>query len=598
MKSHKNSTSQTIEELNQAIDITELGIWEWSLEEDSVFLSDGVFKIIGVKPKDFDHTMTYIVAKVIHPESRMDFMKAMAQLRREGSTNNDVYRVSHPNKAACWVKCFSQIILDDRQRAIKILGTLLEVTEEYVSKRKMEKELSFFKSIFQTISSPIAYKSPEGEYQYCNDAFLQFLGKDRSEVIGQTMDVILPSETFETFRIADEELLLSRQVQNYEEKIPHADGTLHTVLLSRAVHVNQKKQNQGIVSVMQDVTNQKFIEREVNMLYKAKDVFLAINRDIMVYKNYEEFFGDLQFKLQKIFEYAVRSTVLEYNDDCTLSILINRGYDKIASKRFRVPVEKSFVWRHLGGLPQRAIIINDVEHKVDEDYKLLQPEYGSVSQSVLMIPLYLDGEFKWLLSFESEDNYVFDEIDELVAEYICEELPIVIRMFEMYQKTLMLSRYDGLTGLMNRRYFENVFEEKISRAFYNKGQLLVVLFDLDGLKKVNDTYGHQAGDTYIKEFVMTLTESFEEPDVLARIGGDEFTAVFENMDMALLIHKIEAIRQAFGERLLQSGQDTFKGGFSYGLSIYPDHSEHMYELQKIADEKMYIDKQNRKRKLK
>lgn len=598
MKSLKESTSQTIEDLNRAIDITALGMWEWSLEKDLVFLSDEAYKIIGLKAENFDHAMTYIVGKVVHPESRMNFMKAMAQVRREGSVNNDVYRVSHPTKEMCWVKCFSRVILDDQDKPIKVIGTFLEVTEEYVTKQTLEKELSFFKSVFQTISSPIYYKSPEGEYQFCNDAFLQFLGKDRSEVIGQTMDVILPSETLETFQLADEDLLSSRQAQNYEEKVPHADGTLHTVLLSRAVHINQKNQNQGIVSVMQDVTNQKLIEREVNMLYKAKDAFLAINRDIMVYKSYKEFFGDLQFKLQKIFEHAVRSTVLEYNEDRTLSILINHGYDESASKAFRLPIEKSFFWRYLDGLPEHAIIINEVENGIDEENKLLQPEQGTASQSLLMIPLYLEGAFKWLLSFDSQDNYVFDDIDELVAEYIREELPIVIRMFEMYQKTLMLSRYDGLTGLMNRRYFENIFEEKISRALYNKGQLLVVLFDLDGLKRVNDTYGHQAGDTYIKEFVATLKEAFEEPDVLARIGGDEFTGIFENVDLALLIHKIEVIRQAFGERLLQSGNDTFKGGFSYGLSVYPDHSDNMYELQKIADEKMYKDKQNRKRKLK
>jgi diguanylate cyclase (GGDEF)-like protein/PAS domain S-box-containing protein len=588
------SKKMTIEQLKQAIEVTSLGVWEWELDTDFVFISDNAFKLLGIKPENFDYTMTYVVGKLVHSKSRMKFMKAMAQVRRESRANNGIYRVNNPVKDPCWIKFYSQVILDTDSKASKVVGTFMDVTEEYLSKRALEGDLEFLDTIFQTIPSPICYKNTRGKYQFFNKAFLEFLGKDQFEVLDHTMDQIIPENFSEMFRCADEELLASQKPQSYEGKVPHADGSIHTVLFNRAVHLDKKNHLKGTVSVMQDITQQKSIEREVDMFYKAKDVFLDINRNMMKYKDYKEFFGDMQVKVQNIFDRSIRSTVLEYHDDKTLTILINSGYEEEGTRSFKLPVEESFMWDASNGLPQKTVIINDIEDEMTHGNRAIKIKDGRVAKSVLMIPLYVEGCLKWILSFESDKNKIFDEIDEFVAEYIREELPIVIRMYELYRKTLMLSRYDGLTGLMNRRYFEYVFEEKINRAFYNKEQLVIVLFDLDGLKRVNDTFGHQAGDTYIKEFVEALKIEFDLPDMLARIGGDEFTAIFEKADMALLVNRIEIIRQTFQNKVLGSEGNTFHGSFSYGLAIYPDDSKNMSELQKIADEKMYKDKQSRR----
>lgn len=585
------------EQYKCAMKMASIGLWEWLLETDDVLLSDEIFELTSLEQENFDGKITYIVGKLIHLEDRVKFMKSMALVRRQGIVRNLVYRINHRDKEECWVKFESQLIKDDEGKVIKLIGTIQDVTESYKEKMDTEHRLAFMESILESLPTPIYYKGIDGEYKYCNEALLKFMGQHRNKLIGKTVEGIIPNDLAQMYRYADESLLTNKESQMFEGKVPHKDGSYHTVLFSKAAHVSAQGKVQGIVGVMQDISNQKSIEREEQMLYKAKDVFLTINRNMMSYKNEKEFLNIIQNRLHEVFDKAQQSTVLELNDDNTLTILINSGYDYDESNNFVIPLEESFMWIESDGLMDISHVLNDIQRYTQgENQKVVATEDGGEVQSSLMIPLVVEGSLKWILSFDSKDNYVFDDIDQFVAEYIREELPTVYRMFELYQKTLMLSRYDGLTGLMNRRYYEYVLEEKLHRAEYNKESLVLVLFDLDGLKKINDNNGHHAGDHYLKSFVAALKSNFKQEDSLARIGGDEFTGAFGDADIAQLINVIENMRAVFETNVMTCEGIEFYGSFSYGLSIYPEDSKDMSHLLQLADEKMYKDKlRNRKK---
>jgi len=580
------------DQLRLALSLTTLGLWEWSLEKDEVILSDEIFEITGLDKSAFDGTMTYVVGKIIHPEERLNFMKSMALARKEGIIRNRTYRVNHPHKDQCWVKFFTKVIRNDAGQPVKLMGTLLEITDDHLTKTSLKNNLDFMESIVETLPTPIYYKDDKGLYKFCNKAFTTFVGQEKEEVIGKDMRTLVTEEYLKTYKYADEELIRTKDAQSYEGKVLHSDGSIHSVLFSRAAHLDKKGHVHGIVGIMQDITNQKSIEREVKMLYKAKDVFLNANRNMMSYRSEKEFFDSIQKELQDVFDKATQSTVLQLDKQDVMSILINEGYDEKETQTFNMPLKESFVWKDSDGNLEQSHIIRDVSRYTRGAHqKIVATENGQDIHSSLVIPLRIEGKLRWILCIDSSVEEAYDEVDQFVADYICEELPIVYRMFELYQKTLMLSRYDGLTGLMNRRYFEYVFEEKINRAFYGKKALIVGLFDLDGLKKINDNYGHHAGDAYIKAFVNILKQSYSGADMLARIGGDEFTGLFEDDSLEALSEKFEQIRKTFENTEISCEGATFKGSFSYGFAIYPDDSKEMSHLLQLADENMYKDKQ-------
>lgn len=162
------------------------------------------------------------------------------------------------------------------------------------------------------------------------------------------------------------------------------------------------------------------------------------------------------------------------------------------------------------------------------------------------------------------------------------------------QKIAHLAHYDYLTDLPNRALFLNRLEHSILLARRNKYKAAVLFLDLDGFKQVNDTLGHETGDLLLQEVAKRLKSIIRESDTVARVGGDEFTFVLNNVesnkDAALVADKIIA---TLSEPFDLKGQQCRVGG-SIGIAMYPDDSDDLDRLVKQADEAMYLAKQSGK----
>jgi diguanylate cyclase (GGDEF)-like protein/PAS domain S-box-containing protein len=160
------------------------------------------------------------------------------------------------------------------------------------------------------------------------------------------------------------------------------------------------------------------------------------------------------------------------------------------------------------------------------------------------------------------------------------------------KKIAHLAHYDYLTDLPNRALFLDVLNHSISLAKRNKHKAAVLFLDLDGFKKINDAHGHDAGDLLLKEVARRLKATIRESDAVARVGGDEFIIVLDNIgskeNAALVANKINV---ALLVPFAINGQPSHVGG-SIGISIFPKDSRDPEQLIKQADEAMYLAKQS------
>ncbi|BES73229.1 diguanylate cyclase [Marinobacter nanhaiticus D15-8W] len=160
------------------------------------------------------------------------------------------------------------------------------------------------------------------------------------------------------------------------------------------------------------------------------------------------------------------------------------------------------------------------------------------------------------------------------------------------QKLKRLSISDGLTGVYNRRYFDEQFTLECQRAVRNGGSLCLLLIDADHFKAVNDTYGHGFGDECLKAVARTLGQCANRPtDVVARYGGEEFVVLLPEVDLKGGLNVAENIRSQVENLSLRYDDQAVSITVSVGLVAHsPRHSHIEQNLLEIADANLYAAK--------
>lgn len=146
---------------------------------------------------------------------------------------------------------------------------------------------------------------------------------------------------------------------------------------------------------------------------------------------------------------------------------------------------------------------------------------------------------------------------------------------------------DPLTGLHNRRYFEQALKEYLAEFTRTEGPLGLLVFDLDHFKKVNDTHGHDAGDQVLREVALRLKAITRENDVVARIGGEEFAVITPYATHDQLLAVAERYRSMIGALNVHIGKVVLKPTISVGVATNSDGTKSAEDLFKAADKKLY-----------
>jgi diguanylate cyclase (GGDEF)-like protein len=149
---------------------------------------------------------------------------------------------------------------------------------------------------------------------------------------------------------------------------------------------------------------------------------------------------------------------------------------------------------------------------------------------------------------------------------------------------------DSLTGLFNRRDLDDALPRELQRAQREQYPVAIVLADIDRFKRVNDTYGHQAGDIVLQALATLLKENVRGGDLPCRWGGEEFVLVLPRMSLEHAMARADALRASFaGLRLELDGQPV-RLTLSAGVAVYPVHAGNVVALLLAADEALYAAK--------
>ena len=238
------------------------------------------------------------------------------------------------------------------------------------------------------------------------------------------------------------------------------------------------------------------------------------------------------------------------------------------------------------------------KHPVDSgDFENLCPNHICKNEYYCM-PFSVEGNFTGILKimYNKNEKEILDNLP-YIKSYLKEASSIIESKYTL-KLLKKQSIKDPLTNLYNRRYLEETLPLIIADAKRKNGKIGFLIIDVDYFKKVNDTYGHDAGDIVLKSISDILLNSLRESDLAVRLGGEEFLAVLTNLKSKNDLFKAaEKLRKTVEKTRFNTGKDIIHKTVSIGAALYPDECEKSWECIKYADLALYKAKNSGRNKV-
>jgi diguanylate cyclase (GGDEF)-like protein len=337
-----------------------------------------------------------------------------------------------------------------------------------------------------------------------------------------------------------------------------------------------------------NVTDKKRAEKELHRISKVRSLMLEISRAIANNDEIEVFYSlILKNALAAIEKSNLGSIFIRRQEHFQCISYI--GFDESVTD-FQLPVKHSFLYSATEGAMDHITYLPDIQPS-DLNYpiKIASGDHVHIRSS-LSAPIIISGEVYGMINIDSLQANAFDESDIKSMEFIRDNIEIAITNHILFQEKSHLAKYDRLTGLYNRHFFEDQYEFIKEKALRYNETFNVVMFDVDDLKKVNDLYGHFVGDQVIRKIALEMQTSSRKSDLIARFGGDEIIAILFASDADELNLKFSKLQTKLLENPIEFFDERIHCSFSFGIASFPKEGQQFDELLKIADARMYINK--------
>lgn len=216
--------------------------------------------------------------------------------------------------------------------------------------------------------------------------------------------------------------------------------------------------------------------------------------------------------------------------------------------------------------------------------------------STAIFPLLHEDTLVGTLALYSEEDCGYSTDEVRLLETISCHAATAVHNALTFERTQESALTDNLTGLPNSRYLYSFFDQERSRAERHGYQLVLMMMDLDGFKKVNDTYGHHVGDEILRRVAQVARSQVRSGDLLIRYAGDEFVAVLHRATPEVVLDLKTRLQDSVDNLAYEVRPGRVaRVGISIGYATYGQDGTAIDELMEVADGRMYEDKLDRKR---
>jgi len=452
----------------------------------------------------------------------------------------------------------------------------------------------FYRLFFELSPVIVVVLDEQGRIECLNPRACQLLEVEKEEVIGQDwFDRFIPAEIKESVREVFHKIMSGylEPVREFENEIVTASGKKRLISWRNAYLKDETGKIVGTISVGTDVTKERLTKSELEKMTQFYGFLIDLTQYVLQSGWSEETLSHVLEKVVKAFPNAEAGSLLLKESD-SYRFVATVGFDLEKLKDVKFPFEC------VRSIANKPTVVRWKEVPLKDKGKDVLNRYGRRSQieSTLIVPIWSEGE---LLGYFSLDNFssrlVFTETDLKMAEVFQEHIKLLLWKDRMEKRLKHMLDHDALTEALTRRAFYERAEKAIKLAKRHGRALSFVYIDMDKFKEINDTYGHDCGDTVLIMFSKKVREIIRSSDEFGRIGGDEFVVLLPETDRKGACEFERRLEEAFKTPIRCNGVDCYLS-FSAGCASFPEDGQNVEELLKVADKRMYEAKKMKRSK--
>ncbi|MFQ3455506.1 EAL domain-containing protein [Bradyrhizobium sp. UFLA01-814] len=500
--------SSALNHLNQGVVMTDA-------QERIVFCNDRYLDIYGLSRADIRRNMTGVELLELRRDRGVLDLSAEDFFARAAAPDGLVTEL--PGGRSVLVKYFP---LPNGGS----VATHLDCTDQRKLSRKLASTTQFLESVLDNVPVCVAAKNIEdGRYIFANRAFERFSRFSRDHIVGRRADEIFRPETAASIDTADRAALNAAEGYHRSEFFVERGSDKRILASNRVIARNEAGEPEFLIALFEDVTDRRSLSRELENNKK----FLELVVDNIPVSLIVQRVSDGRYLL------ANRSAE---------TILNRRREDAAgltASDIFNAREAKLIIARDEAAIRKRSMIAE--EHPISTK----------------------DG----LRLFLTRRMTVLDDVGE--PQYLIKTHEDVTDRRQTESRMAHMAYHDGLTDLPNRAAFLQALTQMIEACDGTDEEFAVLCVDLDGLKEINDVYGHAMGDKVLIEVAQRL-QTVARGGVVARLSGDEFGLIIDGKQPAAGIALAEQAAEALGQDFLIDGKSV-RTGLTTGIAVFPDN---------------------------
>ena len=533
------STSARLAEIEDSLTraqrIAGLGNWDLHLPGETLYWSEGIYRLFGIAPNQFEASYEGFLSRV-HPDDRQTLRACVRRALEDGAPYDVFHRIVRPDGEVRTVRENGEVIRDAQGRAVRMIGTVLDVTDQRRAEGALRESEARLRSFFVQSPAGMAVFDRTGRWTRINPMLAAMHGLSPEAHVGRRPSELLPPALADTIEadiahvIATGEPSINREVSG---QLPPGSGPLRHWLYSQFPIDAGEDEPVAVGAVVIETT--------------------ALMQAEIALRESEE-------KL---------STVIE-------------GFPLVL---WAIDRDGVFVLSRGAGLKALGLQPDEVVGKSVYEYYADFPEIIGDIRRVLSGEALVSTRWVGELAFEIQYSPLRDEAGKVTGA-----IGVAADVTERKQsedQLAFLANFDPVTELPNRYLFHDRLSQAMRSADRSQERVALLFIDLDHFKTVNDSLGHAAGDELLKQVAKRLNSVVRAGDTVSRLGGDEFTIILESVH-----DDADAARVA--QQLLDQGARPYRLleadiyiTPSIGIAVYPLDGESVESLVMNADAAMY-----------